>query len=239
MAATVASYLKANIALWTNRPAFVTAVGQLDGYIAAVNAKAGEQEDPIEGVTVDKGSAHEALEDLAFEIADTVAAYAAATPGKEALFSDTDFTRSALDRLPAAELVRTARVIHDRAEENLAALGTEVTQADLDDLDDAIKLFDQLKEQPRTAIAGRAGHTATLRELLRAEQAVLRTQLDKLMTKYARTDPTFYAGYRTARVIVDRPAGFGGDEPTPPASRLEPGKRNRGGLADAGERIPE
>jgi hypothetical protein len=43
--------------------------------------------------------------------------------------------------------------------------------------------------------------------------------MDKLVTKYRRTNPEFVAGYKSARVIVDRPGGGGAEKPavTPPA----------------------
>ena len=40
-------------------------------------------------------------------------------------------------------------------------------------------------------------------------------RLDKQMTKFKKSHPEFYAGYRSARVIVDR-GGSGGGAPTPP-----------------------
>jgi hypothetical protein len=74
--------------------------------------------------------------------------------------------------------------------------------------------FHDVKSAPRTAIAGRAGETGTLPEEISGTTSLLRNRLDKLMTKFKKSQPEFYAGYRSARVIVDR-GGSGG--PTPPA----------------------
>jgi len=47
-------------------------------------------------------------------------------------------------------------------------------------------------------------------------RSILRRQLDRQMTTYKRSNAEFYAGYLSARVIVDR-GGGGGKKPTPPA----------------------
>ena len=47
------------------------------------------------------------------------------------------------------------------------------------------------------------------------ELRVLRNRLDKQMTKFRKTNPEFYAGYRSARVIVDRGGSGGAVQPSP------------------------
>jgi hypothetical protein len=50
--------------------------------------------------------------------------------------------------------------------------------------------------------------------------SVLRNRLDKQMTKFRKTNPEFYAGYRSARVIVDR-GGSGGMVQASPAPQAK------------------
>lgn len=64
-------------------------------------------------------------------------------------------------------------------------------------------------------IADKAGKTATLPQMIRDAKSLLRTRLDKLMTVFRASNPSFYAGYLSARVIVDR-HGPGDPTPTPP-----------------------
>jgi hypothetical protein len=45
--------------------------------------------------------------------------------------------------------------------------------------------------------------------------SILRNRLDKQMTKFKKTNPEFFAGYRSARVIVDRGGSAGGSPPPP------------------------
>jgi hypothetical protein len=48
-------------------------------------------------------------------------------------------------------------------------------------------------------------------------------RIERDMTRYKKSKPEFFAGYRAARVIVDR-GGSGGAAPTPPAAPSGPAK---------------
>lgn len=76
--------------------------------------------------------------------------------------------------------------------------------------------FPNSKSKPRAKIGEKAGYTATLPQLIRDGKTLLRTRLDKLMTMFRLSNPPFYAGYQSARVIVDLQGPGGGDAPTPP-----------------------
>ena len=99
---------------------------------------------------------------------------------------------------------------------NLAALvDYNITQVDVTELDNLTTQFHGVKSAPRTAIAGCAGETNTLPDEISDLTSVLRNQLDKQMTKFRKTNPEFYAGYRSARVIVDRSGNGGVVQPSP------------------------
>jgi hypothetical protein len=42
-----------------------------------------------------------------------------------------------------------------------------------------------------------------LPQMIRDTKSLLRTRLDKLMNTFRLTDPPFFAGYQSARVVVD------------------------------------
>lgn len=46
--------------------------------------------------------------------------------------------------------------------------------------------------------------TQTLAGFIREASGILRNQIDRLVNMFLRTNPEFVAGYRAARVIVDR-----------------------------------
>jgi len=60
------------------------------------------------------------------------------------------------------------------------------------------------------------GQTKTLPPAVKSVTSILRNHLDKQMLMFKKSNPEFYAGYVSARVIVDR-GGRKGAAPTPPA----------------------
>jgi hypothetical protein len=96
----------------------------------------------------------------------------------------------------------------------LASYG--VTGDDVTELNDLVSDFHDVKTAPRSAVIGRASETNTLPDAITKTTSLLRNRLDKQMTKFKKNNPTFYAGYRTARVIVDRGGAGGGTTPPPP-----------------------
>ncbi len=83
--------------------------------------------------------------------------------------------------------------------------------------------FDGLKTAPRTAIAGRSGQTRTMPTAIQTIMSILRNRLDKQMVMFKKSNPEFYAGYLSVRVIIDR-GGHNGGPPTPPAPPAAPQK---------------
>jgi hypothetical protein len=92
----------------------------------------------------------------------------------------------------------------------------QVTQANIDELDQALQDFQAAKAKPRTAVVERSVQTQSLSSLLREAGNILRDQIDRLVNLFRRTHPEFVAGYRSARVVVDRVAGRAAPEATPP-----------------------
>ncbi len=82
----------------------------------------------------------------------------------------------------------------------------QVTQANIDELDEALQTYQAAKARPRTAVVERMVQTETLPTLVRETNNILRDQIDKLVNLFRRTNPEFVAGYRSARVVVDRAA---------------------------------
>jgi hypothetical protein len=81
------------------------------------------------------------------------------------------------------------------------------TAADVTALDAARSTFDTLRNARRTAISEQKGTTMTLPEIIRTARSISRNQIDKLVTKYRKSNPEFYRGYFAVRTIVDRRGG--------------------------------
>lgn len=148
------------------------------------------------------------------EIADTLAAFAAATANAD-LTARVELTRSGLAKLSDDNLEETSRRIETAASAHLTALADySVTQAAITALGTARVSFATLKTAPRTVIAGRVGATATLPDLFDSANRPLRKRLDKLVTRFRWTEAEFTGGYSAARQILNR--GGRSSEPATP-----------------------
>jgi hypothetical protein len=162
----------------------------------------------VPGQPSGKEQARTHLAQVAAEIAGDVFAYASEqkNPALQALadYSQADFANLRGSRLTdaATALYQAAQ---DKAYKKALQDDYDLTPARLQELQDALAAFNDLKTQPRQAII--EGKTA--RASLRVEFAELGTLLqDRLMRqlrKYERRAPDFYARVVAARSVVDRP----------------------------------
>src|SRR5450432_2748542 len=74
---TTLNYLDENTPLWIGTPAFASAVTEAKTAVSAIRATSDVQETPTKGVTQDKGSMRDQLEELTLYVGDQVAAWAA------------------------------------------------------------------------------------------------------------------------------------------------------------------
>jgi hypothetical protein len=215
---TVAAYMDKNNSIWNGVKAVGDTVADVKTGIAAIDEAGRRQQAPTSGATDEKAQVRLSLEEKILEIADQSAALAEKNSNAN-LAAQVEFSLSSLDKLSDDELEETGKSVSALATANLAALADyAITQADVTALDALTTKFHGVKSAPRTALAGRAGVTNTMPDLISNTTSVLRNRLDKLMTRFKKSNPEFYAGYQSARVIVDR-GGSGGSappSPTPP-----------------------
>ena len=227
MMETTVKFLDDNNPIWRDRAAFAATVTEIKEGIASIRNAAARQESPLGGITDEKSQLRGKLEDLALEIADLVAAFAAKSENAT-LSADVHVTRGSLDQAQDDNLVQTAERIRDAATAHVDALKDYgVTAADIATLGDAITAFSGMKTAPRTAKATKSGATSTMASRVQATRSLFRTQLDKMMTPFRRTNSEFHTGYFAARVIVDRAAtrsqkSTGPAEPPPAPSGASP-----------------
>jgi hypothetical protein len=119
----------------------------------------------------------------------------------------TDLSRTDLDRLPDDELITRANAVIGRANTRKTELATlQVTQEDLQQLGLKLQRFADLKLEPRSAAVDHGTTTQSLESLMREANSILRNEIDRMVDLFSRTDPDFVAGYKRARVVVDRAA---------------------------------
>ena len=202
---TVAAYLDSHNAVWSGMAPLAAAVQSFKDKISAIGTAAQQQETPT-GAADSKAEARDDLEDVLFLTCEALAVLGHAGNDHE-LLANTALTRSTLDRMPDDELITRANVVLERANARKTELATlQVTPANLDELTQALNSFSGLKTQPRAASAERVAQTQSLESLIRDANGILRNQIDRLVNLFSRSDSEFVAGYRSARVVVDRAA---------------------------------
>jgi hypothetical protein len=218
MCKTVSGYLDQNNSVWSGMAPLVTAVGQFKNKIASIDVAAQKQETPVTGAAGDKAAARDGLEDVLFLMCEALGALAHIANDNE-LRALVGLSRSAIDNLGEEDLGNRATNVLARANAKKTELATlQVTQANIDELDQALQNFQASKAKPRTAVVERSVQTESLSGLLREASNILRDQIDKMVNLFGRSNPEFVAGYRSARVIVDRAAGHA----APPANPTTP-----------------
>ena len=217
---TTIGILNDNQPVWSATAPFVTAVQDLNDVIAAIDQSAQTQEIPRTGVTVDKHSARESLEDVLFLTCEALGVIGH-TANDNDLIAVVDLTPSGMQKLNDEELANRATTILERANAKKTDLATlNVTQANLDELTQTLQAFKASKERPREAVATRAAETQSLASLIRGASNILKNQIDRLVNLVGRSNSEFVSGYSNARVIVDRAATHtsaqaAGSAPTP------------------------
>ena len=190
---------------WTEVPALVKALGQLDTVIT-------DMTDHFETLAVPTGSAagkRSALEELVgatHEIAAAIHAYAD-DAGDAELAAQTDFSASDLADGSASEVVARCAKISSIAAANLDSLAEQnVTQAKLTALDKKVSAFQKLAPKPREGVAKRAAANKEVTKLYAKGRRILTRQVDRLMVPFKESAPEFYAEYKSSRKIVNQAA---------------------------------
>ena len=222
MHTTVADYLTQNILLWKGVKAVSDTVAALKANNAIIAGKANEQETAMDGAAAVKNKIKRDLEDKILEVADQLSSLAAKNKDVT-LGAQVELSLSVLDKLDDDDLEAKGKNVSALATANLAALADyNITQADVTALDGLVTSWGKVKTAPRTAIAKRSGQTKTLPQAISDNTSLLRTQRDKQMTKFKRTNPEFFAGYHAARVIIHRRSHHAAKQPVPPAPAPPP-----------------
>jgi uncharacterized membrane protein len=213
---TVSAYLNQNNSIWAGMAPMAAAVLQFNEKIAAIDLAAQKQEMPTSGATLDKAAAREALEDVLFLMSQALGALGHNTKDGN-IIAVSVLTPSTLDSMNVEELSSRATNVLTEVNGRAGELGAlNVTQANINELTDAINTFNAAKLQPRTAVADRMAQTGSLPSLIRDASGLLRNQVDRMVNLFRRSHPNFVAGYRGARVIVDRAATLKTKTATPP-----------------------
>jgi len=214
MGATVAAYMNKNNTIWAGNKAVADTMTAVNAALGTVGDKAQIQETPIVGEEMQKVLVRHDYEDEIMRIAGQLCSLASKN-NDSSLAAQTELTLAQLDKMSADVLEATGSRISALATANLPALADYgITAADVTALDALTTQFHAAKTAPRKAIATRAGQTKTLPPAVKTVVSLLRNHLDKQMLMFKKSNPEFYAGYQSARVIVNRGAHKTATQPT-------------------------
>jgi hypothetical protein len=210
-----------NEVIWTSMVPFSTAVAAFKEKVRAIDATVQRQETPT-GATQDKAGARDALEDVLFLMCEALGALAHVSKDQD-LLALTDITRSGIDKLDSEQLSNRAALVLAQANAKKADLAAvQVTQANIDELTQALQSYNEAKAGPRRATAERVAQTESLSTIIREANDILRNQIDRLVNLFARSNPQFVSSYQAARVIVDRPASQAAKSASPVPTTTTP-----------------
>jgi len=202
--ATIA-VLDAGNAIWSSMAPFGSAVSDFKSKVLAIGAAATQQELPT-GATKEKSDARDDLEEVLFLMCEALGVLAHEADD-HALHALTNMTMSGLRKIDAERLSNLATSVLAQANAKKTELATmQVTQANIDELTQALADFNEAKTAPREAAVARTSHTESLTTLFRQANDILNNRLDRMVSLFSRTNPEFVSQYQAARAIVDRPA---------------------------------
>lgn len=161
------------------------------------------QELDYKGKTETKNAKKVILIDKTMEVVRRTVAYAMVNDLYE-LKQEVDYTESDLLRSADTELRTLGQVVNERATNVLPELATYgVTQAMLDDQQEAIDDYFKEITKPREGIISRKNATTALKEEFRKADDIVYNKLDKLVAMLMTFNPEVYKSYMNARIIVD------------------------------------
>ncbi len=204
MATTTSVFMAQNKTIWQGNKAVSDTMVIVDADLATIAGMDVKLKTPLTGQATDKATVRFHYEEQILMVANQLAALAAKN-GDAVLEAQTNLSVSGLDAQAADDLEATATRIVNLATTNLTALADyNITQTDLTKLTTLTGTFDAAKSAPRAAVVDRKQNTDTLPPLVSNLLSTLSRQLDRQMTTFKAAHPDFYAGYQSARVIVDR-----------------------------------
>jgi hypothetical protein len=221
MVKTTREYLTEHSSIWQPMTPFVAALAELDAQIAGIESAARKQETPS-GAAAHKAAKRDALEDVAFLMCQALSVLAHDARDKE-LSALCDVTPSDLAEMDEQSLSnRTANVLAAANTRKTELETLQVTQENLDEFTQALSAFNAAKTKPREATAARKVQTESLPLMIQEALGLLRDRIDPMVNLFSRTNPEFVAGYRNARMIIDRAATRSTKAPS--ETKPEPGQ---------------
>jgi hypothetical protein len=190
-------------ALWEDFPALKRAIEAFKALIVEIDKLDVYTAGSKKGVALGKKLQREKIIDLTMELATMLCALEAQTPEKT-IRTRIDYSRTDLVKKRDFDLEIACSQIATVAtneKERLSLCG--IDESEIETLKQEIDLFAEYVPAVRRAIADRKVANEKLQNLFAQADELLRNQLDRLMTRYQKTDLDFYNFYKISRHVIN------------------------------------
>ena len=203
---TLRIFLLSNPTILAKLPNCVEFTAALDAAIAQIQSTSEQNHFSTKGITDNKQQLRDTLSTLTVDNSAKMQAYARYLHDT-VLLAETKFTSSDLRKIPALELVDIAKGLYNRIQANIAKV-TEynLTAETQTTFKAAIDAFTESIPQPRQSqLKSKENTLIETQAFADADEAL--SNIDTLVEIVKLTEPTFYAGYKNARKIVEQGTG--------------------------------
>jgi len=203
---TVRIFLLSNPAILAKLPNSDEFMAALDAAIAQIQSTNEQSQFSTKGITDNKKQSRDNLTTLIVDNAGKMHAYARYLRDT-VLLAETKFTRTDLKGIPAVDLVDIAKGLYSRIQTNMAKVTSyDLTAETQTTFKTAIDSFNETIPQPRQSqLKGKETTLLETQAFADADEAL--SNIDTLVEIVKLTEPTFYAGYKNARKIVEQGTG--------------------------------
>jgi len=200
---SVQSHLERNKSVWTSVPAMATTISDFELLLAEIKNYRKLTSENKKGITQQKATQQALIIEHAYELSSVL--YAMAIKKNDAILAaKVDFTETDLLKKRDDNLVTTCRNIVEFASEHLDELNDyRVTGDELIALKEEINRFAENLTTGRVSVSEQKAANENMKVVFLQVDALLKKQLDRIMVRYRKTEPDFYANYKNLRRIVN------------------------------------
>ena len=196
-------YLDTNNATWSAVPIANTFKAELDDQLLGVAEQLKGTGVSTKGITIGKNDLKQQISIKTVVLSGALSAFATASKNPD-LLSNGSFTKSDVTSMRDIELPGHLTGFTDLLTVHLKSLVPYgVSKAQVTDLETSVDDFREQVGQPRLIqskanVAKKAAET-----LVENAMKILNDKMDNVMLQYQFSNPSFYEGYKRARVIID------------------------------------
>jgi hypothetical protein len=203
---TVRIFLLSNPAILAKLPNCNEFMAALDAAIAQIQSTSEQNHYSTKGVTDNKKQLRDNLTTLTVDNSAKMQAYGRYLHDT-VLLAETKFTRSALRKIPALELVDISNGLYNRIQSNIEKVTSyNLTVDSQTNYRLTIDAFTESIPQPRQSQLKSKENTLLETQAFASADDAL-SNIDTLVEIVKLTEPTFYAAYKNARKIVEQGTG--------------------------------